>query len=314
LTIYLTQRITGKGKTLNLLVTGASGLLGRAVMNELKEQTTLSVTGTAFRRAKEPMMKLDLTNCNALKEMIRMIKPGIIIHAAAERRPDVSQRDPDYTRELNVTATRCLATAANEIGAWVVYMSTDYVFDGAAPPYAPGSKTNPLNFYGKSKLDGERALWDSTSSACVLRVPVLYGAVESLDESPITVIAKDILKGVPQKIDNWAIRYPTLVDDVAFVIRQIIEYRMKYHEFGGTYHWSADEPYTKYGMAKIMAPIVGAAEDKILAEDTPPPGAPRPKDSHLDCSELESLGIGRRSPFQSKIESVLKPFVSGSTS
>jgi S-adenosylmethionine synthetase len=299
----------GRGKTLNLLITGASGLLGRSLMKTLEKHNRLSVTGTAYTRARAPLSRLDLTDDSAVEELVRTLKPGIIIHAAAERRPDVSQKKPDYTRALNVTATRHLSAAAEAVGAWVLFMSTDYVFDGTAPPYTPDSKTNPLNSYGMSKLDGERAVWDSTSDACVLRVPVLYGAVETLEESPITVIAKDIMKNLPQKIDHWAIRYPTHVDDVAFVIRQIIEYRLKNPGFCGTYHWSADEPYTKYEMAKVMAPIVGASVDTILADDRPPSGAPRPKDSHLDCSHLESLNIGSRSSFRRNIEAILKPFL-----
>ena len=294
---------------MKLLVTGASGLLGRAVMKRLKETSGFSVIGTAFSRAKQPLLRLDLTDYGTVADFVRTEKPDIIILAAAERRPDISLKDPDRTRELNVTATQRLAEVAEETGAWILFMSTDYVFDGSAPPYLPDSETNPLNLYGKSKLDGERAILSTSSHRCVLRVPILYGEVESLEESPITLIAGSLKKDSPQKIDNWAIRYPTHVDDVALAIRRIVEHWVEDPKLGGIYHWSAAEPYTKYDMARLMAPVVGADKDKILADDTPPPGALRPKDSHLDTSRLESLGMRNKSFFRESIARILKPFL-----
>lgn len=294
---------------MKLLVTGASGLLGRALLKRLREISGFSVTGTAFSRAKPPLKRLDLTDYGTAMDLVRTEKPDIIIHAAAERRPDISLRDPDRTRELNVTATRRLAEVAEETGAWILFMSTDYVFDGTAPPYAPDSEPNPLNLYGKSKLDGERAIFSASSHACVLRVPILYGEVEYLEESPITLIAESLMKDAPRKIDNWAIRYPTHVDDVALAIKRIIEHWFEDPKLGGIYHWSAAEPYTKYDMARLMAPVVGVDEDKILADNTPPQGAPRPKDSHLDTSRLESLGMRNKSFFRESIALVLKPFL-----
>jgi len=308
-TVYLTVRLLERVKILKLLVTGASGLLGRVVMKRLKEISGFSVTGTALSRAKPPLVRLDLTDYGEVADFVRADKPEIIIHAAAERRPDISLRDPHRTRELNVIATRHLAEVAEEIGARILFMSTDYVFDGTAPPYAPDSETNPLNLYGKSKLDGERTILSLASHACVLRVPILYGEVEYLEETPITLIAKSLKKDVPQKIDNWAIRYPTHVDDVALAIRRIVKHWVEDPKLGGIYHWSAAEAYTKYDMARLMAPIIGADEDKILADDTPPPGAPRPKDSHLDTSRLESLGMRNKSFFRKSIPLILNPFL-----
>lgn len=304
---------------MKLLVTGATGLLGRALMRELEKNERYSVTGTAFTRARATLERLDLTDTAAVTKYARALRPDMIIHTAAERRPDVSQKHPEKTTALNVAATRTLAAAARDIGAFILYMSTDYVFDGTAPPYSPHATPNPLNLYGRSKRDGEVAVWDETSDACVLRVPVLYGEVETLSESPITVIAENLIhagpSGTVQKTDNWAVRYPTYVGDVARVIHGISEHRVNHPGFYGTYHWSGNEAFTKYTMARVIAKIIGISGECVQPDDGPPAGAPRPKDSHLDCSELESIrfaesiGFTERTLFEEQIALVLKPFL-----
>ncbi len=294
---------------MKIIITGASGLLGREVMREFTKNTRFDVIGTAFSRSGGSLIKLNLLNMNEVDNFIVKEKPDYIIHCAAERKPDVSQKDPEGTIKLNVRATEQLARIAEKLGSWILYMSTDYVFDGTKPPYTPESKPNPLNFYRESKLNGEKAIWKLTNSACVLRVPILYGSVESLEECPVTVIAKNLQSNTPQKMDNWAIRYPTHVEDVSYVIRQIIENKIR-----GTYHWSGNEAFTKYQMAIVMAEIIGMSKDNIIPDENPPQGAPRPKDSHLNCSDLESLGIGKRTPFNEGIKKVLDTFITGQRS
>jgi dTDP-4-dehydrorhamnose reductase len=141
-------------------------------------------------------------------------------------------------------------------------------------------------------------------------VPILYGEVERLEESPVTDLARQIrtAAGVPLTVEDWATRYPTCVADVAVVLRQMVQHRLAHPDFHGTFHWSGAEPFTKYGMARVIAGILGVPEGVLQADGSPPPGAPRPKDCHLDCSELERLGMGRRSPFAPTIARILAPF------
>ena len=117
-------------------------------------------------------------------------QPGIIIHSAAEMRPDVSQKDPAATLALNVGVPRHLAQLSRQTGAWMIYLSTNYVFDGKNPPYHSADRRNTLNLYGQSKLEGEMAVWAESDQACVLRVPTLYGKVEFLGETSVTQIAE----------------------------------------------------------------------------------------------------------------------------
>ena len=296
----------------SLLITGASGLLGRPLLRACAAQPGWRVTGTAFRRTGPGLANIDLSQTEQIPAFLDGIAPDVIIHAAAERHPDVSEKDPSGTQRLNVGATAVLAQWAAARHAFLIYISTDYVFDGTTPPYSPADATHPVNAYGQSKLDGERAVLASGADHAILRVPILYGEVETLDESPVTVLAKNMLKARPGErlaMENWATRYPTHTGDVAAVLRQMVAHKFSHPDLSGTFHWSGDEPMTKYDMALALAQLVGFAPDRLVPDATPPTGAPRPKDAHLDTAELERLGIGRRTPFASALPAILAPYL-----
>jgi len=290
-----------------VLITGATGLLGRAVMRVCAARPGWTVRGTGLSRAQPPLERVDLRDRAAMAACIDRVRPDVIIHGAAERRPEVSEKNPATTEDLNVGVTRDLARLAARRGAWMIYVSTDYVFDGTTPPYRPGDPTRPLNAYGRSKRDGELAARAELPGVGILRVPILYGEVQWLGESSVTVIAESLLSGrKPLVLDDWALRYPTLVDDVAVVCRQLVEYKASHADFGGTFHWSGDEPMTKYGMAMRMAPLLGFDPADLHPNPEPGSGPPRPRNSRLDCGLLEALGIGRRTPFAKAIAPILE--------
>jgi dTDP-4-dehydrorhamnose reductase len=265
--------------------------------------------GTAYSRAGEGFITVNMLEPGEIAGCVARVRPWCVIHCAATRKPDVCEHDPEQTQRLNVEAARNVAVAAAKAGAWMVHISTDYVFDGTRPPYGPEAAPNPLNAYGRSKLASEQVVREVSADCCILRVPILYGPVESLDESPVTVIAADLLAGKGGRVDNWATRYPTHTADVAFVIRQLIEHKSKDPAFSGICHWSGNEPFTKFGMAQIFCHILDIPKDTITPQDSPPPGTPRPKNSHLDCSRLESLHIGRQTPFKKGAADAIRPFL-----
>ena len=282
-----------------IVLTGASGLLGRAIMAELS--TNFDIIGLGLNRIHSGIQKLNLLDTESVNEFMWTVKPDILIHSAAERRPDISQNDPKRTIALNVEATRHLARLAYQTGSWMIYLSTNYVFDGTSPPYSPQDLTNPLNLYGQSKLDGENAVRVETDQFCIIRLPALYGQVDFLGETSITQIGEQIQSEEKINIDHWSIRRPTWVNDVAVVCRQIIEHRSNQSNFNGTYHWSANEPMTKYQIAQSMGEVVNCSTTHLIPDVKPPVGVLRPQDCELDCSDLVNLGIGQRTPFQTAI-------------
>ena len=293
---------------MKVLVTGGSGLLGRAVCFELRGGG-FDVVGTTYSRVGDGLVGLDVMDRGAVLGCIDRVGPGVVVHCAATRKPDICEGDPEQTRRLNVDATRWVAEGAKRAGAWMVHISTDYVFDGSNPPYYPDSVPHPLNAYGVSKYKSELAVQEVGGDFCILRVPILYGAIESLDESPVSVIAGQLMAGDELVFDDWARRYPTNTSDVGFVLRQMIKHKGNNAGFGGICHWSGDEAFTKYEMAGVICDVLGIGRDKITGQSSPAGGAVRPKDAQLDCGVLESLGIGRQRSFKDGVAEMIGPFV-----
>jgi dTDP-4-dehydrorhamnose reductase len=293
-------------------IIGASGLLGRAVAQELAGHAAWRVVRTAHRRADSNSVALDIRDMESVAAFVDRVAPDAIVVAAAERRPDVCEHDPARAKALNVDAVRTIATAARRRGAWVLSISTDYVFDGNAPPYRCDAPPAPLNAYGSSKLDGERALLETTELGCVLRLPLLFGPIVDWHESAVTslvpAIAASASPGAAAAVmDAWATRYPTFTPDVAFVIRQMLERHGRGEAICGIAQWSAAEPMTKFDIATRLVRALHV-DARITPQFQPADATPRPRDCHLDSSRLEAFGIGRRTPFDDAIRQVLHAF------
>lgn len=279
-----------------IMVTGATGLLGRAVVERL-QQAGHDVIATGFSRATGTVHKLDLTSEQAVAEFVRRELPHIIVHCAAERRPDVSEQRPEAALALNLDASQALANAAKAQHAWLLYVSTDYVFDGTQPPYAEDSTPNPVNFYGQSKRQGEQLVLDTLADGAVLRLPLLYGQVESLAESAVFILIKQLLDTRVQAVDHWAMRRPTSTADISRAIMQMISLYVKGHSLAGIYHFSAQGGLTKYQMLLKLGDIFGLATQHLKPEATPMGAINRPQDCSLSCQRLTDLGIASQLDF-----------------
>ena len=287
-------------------VTGATGLLGREVMKALQTVPDLTVAGGCWTRRAPGCERVDLTDAAATEAFLARFRPDVIVHAAAERRPDVGENNPDLVQALNVAACQTLARWSAEAGCALIALSTDYVFDGTRPPYAPGSEPHPINRYGESKRAGEVAIRGSGLDRwCVLRVPILFGPTGDWTESAVTLLARKMLDapaGASLEMDNWAIRYPTYTVDVAAVLRSLVLREREGRGLHGIQHWSGDEPYTKYTMARVMASVIGFDPARLQPVNAPAPGAPRPKDAHL-ITTVEGIA---KTPFARAVEQVLR--------
>lgn len=295
-------------------VIGASGLLGRAIVGELAQQRDWQLVQTTFSRQSPDSVQLDIRDADAVDRFIERERPDAIVIAAAERRPDVCENDPALARALNVDAVRAIASAARRHRAWVLSISTDYVFDGTKPPYRYDAAPSPVNAYGRSKLEGEQALAETTDLGCVLRLPLLFGPIVDWRESAVTSLVPAIAASArtspeakPAVMDAWAIRYPTYTPDVAIVVRQLLERHARGEAVCGTVQWSGDEPMTKHDIAQRLASAL-QIDAQLTPQHTPTDATPRPHNCHLDSSRLEALGIGQRTPFDTAIREVFARF------
>lgn len=259
-----------------VLITGATGLLGRQVHRTF-EARGWSTLGLGLSRAGEGkyknVVRCDLLNPDELRAQFDRFKPSIVIHCAAERRPDAIEEDRDYAIKINVNLTRDIARICKQSGAWLVYMSTNYVFDGKMPPYDETGVPNPVNTYGKSKLDGEKMLEEHCPGAAIVRVPLLYGPIEYVGETSVTALLNTVQQKNPE-LDNWQERFPTRTVDVARVLEAFAgayttaaERGQCLEEFRGPFHWQANELHTKYTMGLAIAEMVGLDPDGLIRVD-----------------------------------------------
>lgn len=300
-----------KNMTQKVLITGASGLLGRDCLKAFSADSKWETLGLAFTRVGGNLQKCDLTDSDQVSKCVREFKPTVILHSAAERRPDVVDNEEEKTKKLNIDATQLLCDLAKEVGGYVIFISTDYVFDGTSPPYKPTATPKPLNKYGISKAEGEQIVINSSPANCVLRVPILYGMVETLDESAVTVLfskVKDASKSA--MMNHYERRYPTFCLDVAKALKVLADKRTENPDLTGFFHWTGSEMMTKYDMALLMAEVFDLPSSHIVADTKPSAGAPRPFDCHLDSSRLDDLGAKERTPFKEAIKEALKSFES----
>ncbi|KAJ6155837.1 NAD dependent epimerase/dehydratase family protein [Penicillium chermesinum] len=294
--------------TSTVLITGASGLLGRQVFNIFQHSGVL-VVGQGFTRAAPPtILKADLEKAEDIKYLFEeTCAPVLHCSGAANRSPDLCDKDPEQARKVNVEATRILAEECSARGAFLIYISTDYVFPGKEgdAPYETDAETCPPNLYGELKRDGEVAVLEATRETglgVILRVPVLYGNAKDNSESAVNTLVEAVKKAQDPnagvKMDDWAQRYPTNTEDVARVCRDIvIKYlreKQKIKELPHILHFSSEDRMTKYEICEKLAQIQGVEIPGMIRNkqgNDPNGGVQRPYDTHLSTKALKDLGI-----------------------
>ncbi|KAF8187004.1 hypothetical protein K438DRAFT_1723090 [Mycena galopus ATCC 62051] len=284
---------------LKVIITGASGVLGSALRAAFTASSAAEVLSLAHSRSGDGLTKLDLLNEPEVEKVFRDFKPNWVIHCAAERRPDVAEKDPEGARKLNADVPGHLARLSKALKFTLVYISTgkihtNYVFDGTSPPYPPSARPNPLQLYGHSKLDGELAILGvEGATAVVLRVPVLYGPAPNNSDTAVNILV-DVVQdqsGKSYKMDHFATRYPTCTVDIANFLVKLSGYKKPIPPI---LHYSGAEPFTKYEMCLVFAQILGLPHGHIIPDAEPPSGAgatTRPRDCKLYTQETEDLGL-----------------------
>uniref|UniRef100_A0A1B6KPV6 Methionine adenosyltransferase 2 subunit beta n=1 Tax=Graphocephala atropunctata TaxID=36148 RepID=A0A1B6KPV6_9HEMI len=300
--------MTSKQKN-KLFLTGASGLLGRAIYKKF-ESEGWNVYGTAFIRVQNGLHELDITKKEDVEKAITDFHPDFVIHAAAQRFPDKVDSDPEAARCLNVDATSFVVDAAAKVGAPLLYISTDYVFDGkGGTAYTVQDKPSPINLYGQTKLEGEVITLKHAENS-VLRIPVLYGPVLDLKESAVTCLLEPLLTTAKVAyVSHLERRCPSHVNDIALICLQLANARND-ETVRGIFQWCGEEKMTKYQMVLKMAEVFKIPHSHVKPEMKLGASATRPLDTELDRSRLNQLGFGQHTPFNEGLLDVLCSWVS----
>jgi dTDP-4-dehydrorhamnose reductase/dTDP-4-dehydrorhamnose 3,5-epimerase len=261
------------------MVTGVNGQLGHDVMMQLKE---MEFDIIAPRRD-----EFDLTNKEQVKNFIMKEKPEVIIHCAAYTAVDKAEDEKDLCYLVNVEGTRAVAEAAKEINAKVVYVSTDYVFDGLGQePHTEEKETNPVNYYGYTKEQGERIARELIDKHFIVRTSWVYGINGNNFVKTMIKLAesRNELNVVSDQIGA-----PTYTKDLAQFIINLVQTNNygTYHGVNEGYcswHDFAESIFEKSGISMIV--------NQISTEEYPT-RAKRPLNSRLTKENTSKAGIDR---------------------
>jgi dTDP-4-dehydrorhamnose reductase len=274
---------------MKVLVTGAGGMLGKALV------PCLEARGHKVRGM--PREELDITNYAQVAQLVAHAKPDIVVHPAAYTKVDQAESEPELAHLINGYGTENLAVACNAIDVPLLYVSTDYVFDGEQNrPYYPWDQTRPLSVYGKSKLAGETAVTNHLNSFYIVRTSWLYGPHGKNFVETIIKLAeeRDVLKVVSDQFGS-----PTSTLTLSETIADLIDTGR-----WGIYHATDGGITTWYEFARA---IVQGKNVQVIPIDTTefPRPATRPKYSGLDKTTLIHT-IGREMvPWQEALNSYL---------
>jgi dTDP-4-dehydrorhamnose reductase len=206
---------------MKILVTGANGLLGQKLSFLLMEDMAIEPVLTArskltFKQSRGQNASLDISDLAQVETVMNHYRPDVVINTAAMTMVDDCETKQDECWKANVKSVDNLITACEKIGARLIHVSTDFIFDGDTGPLDENAQPNPVNFYGKSKLAAEELLKKSKISWAILRTVLVYGITHDLSRSNIVLWVKESLEaGKTIKVVNDQWRTPTLAEDLA---------------------------------------------------------------------------------------------------
>lgn len=252
---------------MKILITGTHGLLGQYLLRDFTAAGhSVIATGRGSARIDISAYSnctyevMEITDEAQTKYVIENSRPDIIIHAAAMAQPDACELDKEACTATNINATRFITAAAKNVGAKLIYISTDFVFSGDAGPYKESDATRPVNFYGQSKLDAETIVMHAGIDWAIVRTVLVYGNILKGTRSNMVTWVKDNLEQhKPIKVVNDQVRTPTYVGDLSKGIVLVAEKNAK-----GIFHISGEEVFTPYEMAVEVADFFKL--DKSLME------------------------------------------------
>jgi len=274
----------------DILLIGSNGQLGKELQHNLTSHNSNII---AVARP-----TVDLAQPDTLHQIIRTVQPQIIINAAAYTAVDKAETELELATAVNATASGILAQAAQKLGAFLIHVSTDYVFDGRqSHPYQETDPTNPLGAYGRSKLAGEQAIQANCNQHLILRTAWVYGTYgkSNFVKTMLRLGAeREEIRVVADQIGS-----PTWTGDIANAITQLLPQLTP--QVAGTYHYTNSGVASWYDFAvaifeeaqQLGFPLKIQRVTPITTADYPTP-AQRPAYSVLSCEKIaKALGTPR---------------------
>jgi dTDP-4-dehydrorhamnose reductase len=235
---------------IKILVTGANGLLGHKLSMLLDKDAQIQFVATARKEIGYPLSQgefkiLDITNAAQTRDVILQTRPDVVIHTAAMTNVDQCETDREGCWQANVTAVENVVTCCEKTNSFLVHVSTDFIFDGTHGPLDEQAIPNPVNYYGESKLAGERVVMASKLDWAIARTVLVFGITNDMSRSNIVLwVKKNLEEGKTINVVNDQWRTPTLVEDLAMGCYLIAKQKKK-----GVFNISGEGMMTPYDIA-----------------------------------------------------------------
>lgn len=264
----------------SLFITGGSGLLGSKFSYLTNDD--YQITTTHHENPRKNTITLDITDSEDVIKKITNLNPDSVIHTAALTNVDYCQEHPAEAWKVNAQGTLNMVKACENTGSKLIYVSTDFVFDGKKGMYCEEDKTHPLGHYATTKLKGEEFVQNSGLKYAITRVSVLYGWHKKMNF--VTWVIDELQKNSPINIVTDQYNSPTLADNVAETIIKIIE-----KDKEGIYHVAGGEKISRYNFAMNIAEVfdLDSSIIKPIKSSDLIQKALRPKDSSLSVEKIE---------------------------
>ncbi|HEY6951789.1 MAG TPA: dTDP-4-dehydrorhamnose reductase [Bacteroidota bacterium] len=248
-----------------ILLCGSNGLLGQKLSLLLSSNTAYEVLNTSRDRSFVfddrlfDYTQLDITHKGDVKSLISSFQPSVIINAAGATNVDWCETHREEAWNINVVGVENLVEASRKVGAKLIHVSTDYVFDGKNSPYAEDAQPHPINYYGKTKLAGENAMRAGGIPNAIVRTIVVYGTGIKVKNNFALWVINSLHAGKRIRCVDDQCGNPTHVSDLAQAILRIFE-----TDRCGLYHVCGREQVSRYDFAILAADIFGL--DRSLIE------------------------------------------------
>jgi dTDP-4-dehydrorhamnose reductase len=279
-----------------VVVIGANGQLGSDLCRQfaLDDRRLVALTRS----------DLELRDADQVSRTLDAIRPVVIVNTAAFHKIEACETDVLQAFQVNCIAVRNLALVAERLGACLVHLSTDYVFDGESDrPYPEGAVPNPINAYGASKVAGEYFVRNICRRHLVVRTSGLYGAAGSSGKGGnfVQTMLRLGRESGPVSVVSDQVLSPTFTVDLATMMWTLVE-----AEADGLFHVTNSESCSWYEFARAIFELNGMAVDvQPIATSATGASVRRPRRSVLSNSHLQSTGFGRLRPWRQALASYL---------
>ncbi|MHB8652832.1 MAG: dTDP-4-dehydrorhamnose reductase [Terriglobia bacterium] len=272
---------------MRILITGCKGMLGQDLVSLLSPRHQVIPVDRG---------EADITDANQISPVIAGARPDMVIHTAAYTAVDDCERNPDLAFRVNAEGTRNVASACRRSRAAMVYISTDYVFDGKKnSPFTETDAPNPINVYGRSKLQGEKYVAELVEHSWIVRTSWLFGP---LGKNFVEAILARARQGESLWVVDDQVGAPTYTIDLAEKLVEVVE-RGK----SGVYHVTGQGYCSWFEFAQEILAQAGLGNTPISPIDTDASArpAPRPRNSRLANTCLLEQGLGLLLPWQNAL-------------